>query len=92
MMSLFLAALLVSQEQLPEGPGKVPLIKVCGACHAPEAVLGNRNTRRGWTELVDEMIFRGAKPTPRERSEIVNYLVKNFPMGPIKPLHSDNGK
>lgn len=63
-------------------PDKFPpvIVKVCGTCHAPEAVLQNRNDRKGWTELVDEMIFKGAKATPRERREIIAYLAAHFPL------------
>lgn len=63
-------------------PGKLPpvVVKVCGTCHAPEAVLQNRNSKQGWTELVDEMIFKGAKATPRERRDIIQYLATHFPL------------
>jgi cytochrome c2 len=81
MPHLFLVlALLAAPEELPEKPGKSALVKVCGSCHAPEAVIGNANTKQGWTELVDEMIFRGARATPRERRDIIAYLTRNFPM------------
>jgi hypothetical protein len=65
--------------QLPDGRGKATLIKACSSCHAPEAVIGGRNSRKGWTELVDEMIFKGAKATPRQRREIIDYLATKFP-------------
>jgi hypothetical protein len=55
-------------------------VRVCGTCHPPEAVIDNRNTRKGWTELVDEMIDKGAKPSAREKREIIAWLAKNFPM------------
>ncbi len=69
-------------QPLPEGRGKADLIKACGSCHGPEAVVGNRNTRKGWTELVDEMIFKGASVTPAQRRDIIDYLTRNFPMRP----------
>lgn len=73
-------ALLAQAETLPEGPGKSAVIKACGGCHAPEAVIGTNNTKRGWTELVDEMISKGAVAKARERREIIAYLVRHFPM------------
>lgn len=66
--------------QLPEGRGKAELIKACSSCHGPEAIVGNRNTRKGWTELVDEMIFKGATVTPAQKRNIIDYLTRNFPM------------
>jgi hypothetical protein len=82
MTTIFLAAMLAQKPPLPEGNGRATMIKVCGTCHAPEAVLGNRNTRQGWAELVDEMIEKGARANPRQRREIIEYLAKNFPMKP----------
>jgi hypothetical protein len=79
---LLFVALLAQTEKLPEGPGKATLVKACGGCHAPEAVIGTNNTKRGWTELVDEMISKGAVATARERREIIGYLVRHFPMRP----------
>ncbi len=76
MIPLLLMALL----QLPEGRGKAELVKACGSCHAPEAVIGSRNTRKGWSELVDEMIFKGASATRAQRRVIIDYLTRNFPM------------
>jgi mono/diheme cytochrome c family protein len=77
---LLFLALFAQAEKLPEGPGKATVLKACGGCHAPEAVIGTNNTKRGWTELVDEMISKGAVANARERREIIAYLVRNFPM------------
>jgi competence protein ComEA len=78
--ALLLIALFAQAETLPDGPGKATVVKVCRGCHAPEAVIGTNNTRRGWTELVDEMISKGAAANARERREIIAYLVRHFPM------------
>ena len=69
-------------EQLPDGPGKKAVIQVCGVCHEPEVVLDNHNSKQGWTELVDEMIFKGASANRRQRREIIEYLAKHFPFKP----------
>jgi hypothetical protein len=79
---LLLLTLLAEPKQLPDGPGKAAVVKVCSGCHAAEVVVGTNNTRQGWTELVDEMIFKGAAASARERREIVEYLSKHFPMRP----------
>lgn len=80
MTTLLFVTLLAQAEKLPEGPGKTTLVKACGGCHAPEAVIGANNTKQGWTELVDEMIAKGAVANARERREIIAYLVRHFPM------------
>ena len=50
MTTLLFVTLLAQAEKLPEGPGKTTLVKACGGCHAPEAVIGANNTKQGWTE------------------------------------------
>jgi len=85
MTPLLVLALLQSQ---PFNPPPV-FVKVCGTCHAPEGVVENHNTRKGWTELVDEMILNGAQASPAEKHQIIEYLAKNFPMRRAKPLHFD---
>jgi hypothetical protein len=80
MIPVLLLALLGPSDKLPEGRGKAELIKACSSCHAAEAVIGNRNSRKGWTELVDEMIFKGAPATARQRRLIIDYLAKEFPL------------
>jgi hypothetical protein len=77
---ILFTALLAQAEKLPEGLGKAAVVKACGGCHAPEAVIGTNNTRQGWTQLVDEMISKGAVANASERREIIAYLVRHFPM------------
>jgi hypothetical protein len=74
-----------SREQLPVGPEKAIVIRTCGTCHAAEVVVGTNNTKRGWTELVDEMIEKGAQAKPRERRQIIDYLARHFPMRDDQP-------
>jgi len=78
--TVLLLALLSAQDQLPDGKGKSLFIKACSSCHAAEAVVGTHNTRKGWSRLVDEMIFKGASVGRREKKSIVDYLAKSFPM------------
>jgi alcohol dehydrogenase (cytochrome c) len=75
--------------QLPEGPGKQTLVKICGSCHSPEVVMGKGFTQDGWTQVVGTMIARGAQGSDAEFAEIVQYLSKNFP--PIAAKVNMNG-
>jgi competence protein ComEA len=65
--------------QLPDGPGKDAVIKVCGTCHEPNRAASVRLTREGWEQTVADMRWRGAKGTDDEFAAIVEYLVTNFP-------------
>ncbi len=68
-----------ADDELPDGPGKVPLQRICSACHAPEVVVGKHETKERWGEIVSSMVERGAVGTDAELDQIVDYLAKNFP-------------
>lgn len=69
--------------QLPDAPGKDTVQRVCGVCHSPNVVLGQRMTRDQWSNTVATMIGRGAKGTPAEFNEVIDYLAKN--LSPSQP-------
>jgi competence protein ComEA len=64
--------------QLPDGPGKDTVVKVCGTCHEPNRAAAQRLTREGWEQTVADMRWRGAKGTDEEFAAVVEYLVANF--------------
>ena len=70
---------LAQKSQLPEGPGKATMQKICSGCHAPEIVLGRRDTKEGWAQVVSNMVDRGANGTDDEFNTIIEYLATNFP-------------
>lgn len=78
----FLAAVAFSQTKpsptLPEGPGKALVEKMCKGCHGLENVVRSRRTRDRWTEIVDDMVARGAKGTDSEADEVIEYLSTHF--------------
>ena len=76
--SLGWTALAQAQSGLPDGPGKALVEKVCAKCHDLEGVVGSRNSKEGWSKIVDDMVSRGAEATDPEIEQIVNYLSTNF--------------
>jgi competence protein ComEA len=72
------ASATLSAQQLPDGPGKDALVKVCVTCHEPNRVAAFRLTREGWEATVADMKWRGAKGTDEEFAAIVEYLATNF--------------
>ena len=60
--------------KLPDGPGKATMERICGGCHGPEIVLGKKLTRDGWSQIVMNMIQRGAQGTDDDFADIVDYL------------------
>jgi cytochrome c oxidase cbb3-type subunit 3 len=72
------------QQQLPDAPGKDTVQRICGSCHTVSIVLGRGLTRDEWSEVVASMITRGAKGSPSEFSQVIDYLSKNLP--PKQPV------
>ena len=72
---------LAQQKQLPDGPGKEAVQRVCSQCHGAEIVMGKGLTRDGWTQVITDMIQRGAQGTEDDFAQILEYLAKNFPPG-----------
>ena len=72
-------ALAAQQQSFPDGQGKDTFLRVCSVCHGPQIVLGRGNTEDGWTQVVLNMVQRGAQGSEQEFGEVVQYLAKNFP-------------
>jgi competence protein ComEA len=84
---LALLAMPAASQQLPDGPGKAELQKVCGLCHQAERSAAVRLTREGWEGVIGDMIARGARGTDEEFAAILEYLVKNFLGDAPRPLN-----
>ncbi len=65
--------------ELPAGAGKDTLIRVCSKCHSPDNVIANGQDRAGWENTITKMAGFGAEASDEEFTEILDYLVKNFP-------------
>src|SRR5258708_36318051 len=82
-LALFALATLAFEESLPsqvlpEGPGKAVVERMCKGCHGIENVVRSRRTKDKWSDIVDDMIARGAKGTDSEADEAVDYLSTHF--------------
>jgi len=78
---LLSARAFAAQEQagpLPEAPGKEVVLKVCANCHEIETVIGNRRTKLGWQQSVDDMIARGAEGSNDDMEAVVAFLTTYF--------------
>ena len=78
LLAASLPATVKAADDLPEGPGKEVVLKVCTQCHGVAEFTSKRNTRAEWDEEVDKMAARGAKASDDEFDAIVTYLAKNF--------------
>src|SRR6185369_2997549 len=65
-----------NEEQLPPGPAKDNLVKLCVGCHEMDLVVARRHTRAEWDGVIEDMIARGARGTETELSALAEYLTK----------------
>jgi alcohol dehydrogenase (cytochrome c) len=70
-----------AQVDLPLGPGRAELERMCTRCHGLNVITGQRMSTRLWTEEVHDMISRGAVASDDEVSRLVAYLSTNFGNG-----------
>jgi competence protein ComEA len=80
---LILCPLILHAQDMPDGPGKATLEKVCTACHDLGPVSGMNGGKDVWQSVVDDMKVRGADATDAEFKDIVGYLSK-YMGSPVK--------
>jgi competence protein ComEA len=76
---MVLLACLAPAQQLPEGPGRAELEKMCKQCHDVARSVSLRQDRAGWNTTMAKMVAAGMKGSDEEIALILDYLVKNFP-------------
>ena len=73
--------------QLPEGPGRETVTKLCGSCHPPERGASVRLTREGWQDVMVRMAGLGMKGTDEELTAALEYLAAHFKGEAAAPLN-----
>lgn len=78
---------MVRAQDLPDGPGKDTLQRVCTTCHDLGAVTSMNGNADIWQSVADDMKSRGADGTDDDFKAIVQYLAKYF--GPPVHINTD---
>lgn len=65
--------------KLPDGPGKPIVQRMCVGCHNLKVVTSKHATKEQWSNIVEQMVSRGAEGTDEEIDTVIDYLAKNFP-------------
>jgi competence protein ComEA len=76
-----------AQSQLPDGPGKDAVTRMCGTCHPVERAASVRLTQAGWQDTVGKMMTLGAKGSDEDVKAVVEYLSTHFKGEAGKPLN-----
>jgi len=74
----FILLLASLAQDLPDGPGKAEVLKICRDCHELDTITIENRTKDGWKKTVAKMGDRGAEGTDEQFEAVVNYLTKNF--------------
>lgn len=72
-------------KNLPNGPGKDAVVKVCLNCHGAGNFRQLRLNKDGWSDKVADMVDKGAEATDAETAAVIDYLARNF--GPDSKLN-----
>ena len=78
-ISLLLLACAASAQQLPDGPGRPELEKMCRQCHELARSISLRQDRDGWSTTISKMVAFGMKASDHDLGLVIDYLVKNYP-------------
>jgi competence protein ComEA len=78
--------------ELPDGPGKAELKKLCAPCHDIEKAVSMRQDRNGWGVTMKKMIAMGMQGTDQEMLTVLDYLAKNFPPEALPPVNINTAR
>jgi len=67
-----------ARQELPDGPGKELMPKLCAGCHDLMFTVSTRETEEGWTRIVNDMRSKGADGTEEEFAKVIEYLTANM--------------
>ena len=70
-----------AQADLPQGPGRAVVERMCTSCHGLNVVTAQRMTKKAWAAQVDDMVSRGAIGSADDIRQVVDYLAANFGKG-----------
>jgi DNA uptake protein ComE-like DNA-binding protein len=87
LIALAAASRPASAQQLPDGPGKAEVTKLCGTCHPPERGASVRLTREGWQDVMTRMVGLGLKASDDDLNTVLEYMATHFKGEAAAPLN-----
>jgi competence protein ComEA len=82
-----LAAGALSAQQLPDGPGRPELEKMCKQCHEVARSVSLKQDRDAWSATMAKMVAFGMKASDQDLELVLDYLVKNYPAEAIPKIN-----
>jgi competence ComEA-like helix-hairpin-helix protein len=75
---LFVLLAAAQAQDLPDGKGKDLVEDRCSTCHGLDLLFAEHDAKQQWSQIVNDMVSRGATGTAEELQTIVDYLAANF--------------
>ena len=74
-------------QQLPDGPGKAEMQKMCTQCHELSRSISLRQDRDGWSQTMSKMAAFGMKSADSDYALVLSYLAVHFPPEDLPPVN-----
>lgn len=85
---IFLAAALTgAAQQLPDGPGKAEMEKMCTQCHELSRSISLRQDRDGWSQTMSKMAAFGMKSSDKDYALVLSYMTLHYPPEDLPPVN-----
>lgn len=81
-----LAAGVAFAQELPEGPGKAEVERMCKGCHELARSISPRQDRDAWRITLNKMTAFGMKGTDSDMALVLDYLAKAYPADDVPRL------
>lgn len=82
-----MGATAMAQVELPDGPGRAEVEKLCKGCHEVQRSVSKRQDRDGWRGTLTKMSGLGMRASDADLAVVLDYLVKHYPAGDVPPLN-----
>lgn len=67
-----------SVDDLPDGPGRADVARVCTGCHAIGTAISQRRDKDAWARIIEDMRGRGAPADDAQAARIRDYLAAHY--------------
>jgi competence protein ComEA len=78
--------------QMPDGPGREEVQKLCSDCHELARSVSLRQDRDGWKTTINKMISLGAQGMEQEFAAALDYLSSQYPAEAMPRLNVNKAK
>jgi competence ComEA-like helix-hairpin-helix protein len=89
---LLLWAASAAWAQLPDGPGRAQLEKMCKQCHELARSISLRQDRDGWSTTMAKMTAFGMKAGEQDVALVLDYLAKYYPAEDVPKVNVNKAR